>query len=41
MESLERLQETGADFVSEWRGMDMQPVAVLDLEKAIDLNQTN
>lgn len=41
MESLERLQETGADFVSEWRGMDMQPVAVLDLEKAIDLNQPN
>ncbi len=36
MESLTRLQEAG-DFVSEWRGMDLQPVAVLDLEKIIDL----
>ena len=41
MESLERLQDSGADFVSEWRGMDMQPVAVLNLEKTIDLNQPN
>ena len=30
-----------ADFVSEWRQSDMQHVAVLDLDKAIDLTRPN
>lgn len=38
MESLALLNDAAAHFASEWTEMDMQPVAVLDLEKAIDLN---